>query len=223
MKRLIYIAILAFLISPSFLAAQEISATYFNRITLDGVDELAKALSDPAIKLEQKQLAVNRMGELARQLPGSNVSPSRLYNPLLGALRPQNNVKDHHVLRIAICEALRNFANQEGSSNLVGPLSRVLSDPDEHEDVRTSAARTLAEFRKDSSAAADALIDALNKEVARGPNANNIGVTSAICVALGALREKKAFVPLMKVVQSAFPNQTKSNAKTALESIQWKN
>ncbi|MCB1138847.1 MAG: hypothetical protein KDK23_08835, partial [Leptospiraceae bacterium] len=70
------ILILFFLALPGMLAAQDISPTYFNRITLDGVDELARALSDPEIAIEQKQLAVNRLGELARQLPNSKVPPS---------------------------------------------------------------------------------------------------------------------------------------------------
>ena len=216
------ILILFFLALPGMLAAQDISPTYFNRITLDGVDELARALSDPEIAIEQKQLAVNRLGELARQLPNSKVPPSRLYNPLLGALRPEKNVQDHHVLRMAICNALRNFSDLEGSSQLIGPLGRVLMDQDEHEEVRAAAARALASFRKDQQAAADALITALNKELERGPGPKNISVTSVICISLGSLRDKRAFVPLMKVVQSTFPNQTKSNAKTALESIEWK-
>lgn len=221
MKKFVFV--FSFLVClPGVLAAQDISPTYFNRITLDGVDELARALSDPEIAIEQKQLAVNRIGELARQLPNSNVSPSKLYNPLLGALRPEKDVVDHHVLRLAICNALRNFSDLDGSSQLIGPLGRVLMDADEHEDVRSAAARALASFRKDQNAAAEALISALNKELERGPGPNNIGVTSVICRSLGSLRDKRAFVPLMKVVQSSFPNQTKSNAKTALESIEWK-
>ena len=221
MKQVVF-ALLISIFVPGLLQAQEISPTYFNRITLDGVDELARALSDPEISVEQKRLAVNRMAELARQLPGSNVAPSRLYNPLLGALRPEKDVQDHHVLRIAICEALRNFSDLEGSGQLIGPLGRVVSDADEHEDVRTAAARTLADFRKDKSAAVEALISSLNKELDRGPNANNISITSALCVSLGSLRDKRALVPLMKVVQSSFPNQTKRIAKTALESLDWR-
>ena len=220
MKKVVFVFLIA-LLFPGILAAQEIIPTYFNRITLDGVDELARALSDPEVSVEQKRLAVNRMSELSRQLPNSNVQPSRLYNPLLGALRPEKNVKDHHVLRIAICEALRNFADLDGSAQLIGPLGRVMMDSDEHEEVRAAAARTLADFRKDRSAAVEALISALNKELDRGPNSNNTSITSVICVSLGTLRDKRALVPLMKVVQSSFPNQTKRNAKTALESLDW--
>jgi len=38
---------------------------------------------------------------------------------------------------------------------------------------------------------------------------------------LGALGDKRAFVPLMKVIRSNFPTGVKKEAQAALESIKW--
>ena len=78
MKQVVF-ALLISIFVPGLLQAQEISPTYFNRITLDGVDELARALSDPEISVEQKRLAVNRyhgVVDVGAQIPSENAMES---------------------------------------------------------------------------------------------------------------------------------------------------
>lgn len=202
------------------LQAQE-ATVYVNRVNLNGVDQLASALSDPDIRINEKVQVVKRIGELSKRIPSSDVPASKLYNPLLGALRPQKSVDGHHVLRQTICENLALFAKLDGSEQLVGPLGRTLNDSDEKPDVRIAAARSLGYFTKSSSAATSELMKALERELDRGPTDDNGGVVAAIISSVGALGEKKAFVPLMKVVQSSFPTYCKKEAQRALESIRW--
>lgn len=203
--------------------AQDINSSTFavNRVGLNGIDELSKLLSDPEVRIEEKSLAVSRLGELATYLKyDKSVAPSRLYTPLLNALVPQQQA-DHHVLRYAACEALSKFGQLDGTAPLVAALGKVLQNPEEHEEVRKAAARSLSAFVNDSTLASEQLIGTLNAEMSNGPQANNIGVATASIRSLGGLRDKRAFVPLMRVIKSNFPTHTKREAQKALENIRW--
>ncbi|HNJ05700.1 MAG TPA: hypothetical protein PLB73_15680, partial [Leptospiraceae bacterium] len=65
------------------------------------------------------------------------------------------------------------------------------------------------------------LVAALNSELERGPQADNVTVATAIIRSLGSLRDRRSFVPLMRVIQSRFPTSTKREAQRALENIKW--
>lgn len=207
---------------PSSVFGQS-TAPIFNRIPANekGVEELTRLLSDPAVRIEEKSNAVDRLGVLARQLYDSNFPPEKLYNPLLGALNPQKDEPYHHVLRIHICQALGNFWNLKGGQDVIPALGRRLQDLAEHEEVRIAASRALGKFRNQSDQAAQELLGGLDKELERGPQADNVTVVTATVQGLGALGDKRAFVPLMKIIKSRFPAGVKKEAQRSLESIKW--
>lgn len=210
------------LFAPAALLAQE-TAPIFNRIPANekGVEELTRLLSDPSVRIEEKSNAVDRLGVLARQLYNSDFPPEKLYNPMLGALTPRSEEPYHHVLRIHICQALGNFWNLKGGQDLIPALGRRLQDLQEHEEVRIAAALSLGKFRNQSEMAAQELLGALDKEVERGPQSDNITVVTAVVQGLGSLGDKRAFVPLMKIIKSRFPAGVKKEAQRSLESIRW--
>ncbi|MCB1173093.1 MAG: HEAT repeat domain-containing protein [Leptospiraceae bacterium] len=212
------------LCGPVSVGAQNASAATMNRIPIQGYNELAKMISDPAMSVTDKRYAVARLGELSKDLAAHKEIPaSGLYNPILGVLTPQKNVEGHHVLREEACNVLALFARIDGSGSLVQPLGRVLKNGDEHVDVRVAAARSLGRFQNQSGQAVETLLDALNAEIKAGPNQNNIRMAGATITSLGYLGDKKAFVPLMRVLNSSFPSGTKRQAQAALESLNWKN
>ncbi len=204
------------------LQAQEGTTAVFNRITLGGVDKLAEALSDPRIRVEEKSNAVYRLGELAKELRNNtNVPPSRLFNPILGVLTIQKDIRDHHILRAEACGALAQFAGLAESEKLIEPLGKVIQNTEEREEVRLAAAGALGKFSRDAGIATDQLVLALNKELERGPVGDNVNVTTAIIISIGVLHDKRSFVPLMRVIQSRFPTYTKRESQRALENINW--
>ncbi len=210
------------LFAPVALLAQE-TAPIFNRIPANekGVEELTRLLSDPSVRIEEKSNAVDRLGVLAKQLYNSDFPPEKLYNPMLGALTPRPDEPYHHVLRIRICYALGNFWNMKGGQDLIPALGRRVQDLEEHEEVRIAAALSIGKFRHQSELAARELLAALEKELERGPQADNIHVVTAIVQGLGALGDRRAFVPLMKIIKSRFPAGVKKEAQRSLESIRW--
>ena len=222
MKQVLAIVLCGLIAGTAGLLAQDASSVRaFDLVPLSGSGELDKALSDPRVGVTEKRLAIQRLGQLAGKLKGSQVPPSRLFNPLLGILAPQKNVRDHHLLREEACTALAAFSDVEGSDQLIAPLGKRLLDQSEREEVRMAAARTLSRFRKDRAAAAEQLVQALNQELERGPQPNNIALTTGIIGGLGSLGDKRSFVPLMRMVRSDFPNTTKRAAQGALENIRW--
>lgn len=213
------LSLLAALAGPA--AAQESTCYIFNRIPITGAEEIAKQLSDPKVRLEDKACGVSRLGELSRELMNRrDVAPSSLYNPILGALAPQTQVPEHHVLRENACQALARFGDLPESDKLIAPLGKVLKE-DSHEEVRLACARALSRFFKDAPLATQELVNALNSEIEKGPQADNVTVTTAVVRALGGLRDRRSFVPLMRVIQSRFPTSTKREAQRALENIKW--
>lgn len=219
MNRAFLFAVLLAAASPAM--AQESTCYIFNRIPVTGVDEIAKQLSDPRVRLEDKACGISRLGELSRELMNrKDIAPSSLYNPILGALAPQTQVPEHHVLRENACQALARFGDLPESEKLIAPLGKVLKE-DSHEEVRLACARALSRFFKDAPAATQELVNALNSEIEKGPQADNVTVTTAVVRALGGLRDRRSFVPLMRVIQSRFPTSTKREAQRALENIKW--
>ncbi len=202
------------------------TAPIFNRVPANekGIEELTKILSDPKIRIEEKQSAVDRLGIIAQIVYAEkmNIPPEKIYNPLLGALTPIVGEAHHHVLRINICRALGVFSYyDQGIENIIPALGRRLKDDKEVEDVKIEAARSLAKFQKHSATASTELIDVLVKELDRGPQPDNIRLTTAVIQSLGALGDKRAFVPLMRVIKSSFPTGLKKEAQASLESIKW--
>lgn len=207
------------LASPAF--AQESTCYVFNRIPITGIDEIAKQISDPRVRVEDKSCAVSRLGELARELVNrKDIAPSSLYNPILGALAPQAQSNEHHLIRESACQALGRFADLGESDKLVGPMGKVVKE-DSNEEVRLSCARSLSRFYKDAPTATTELVTALNAELEKGPQADNVTVATAVIRSLGSLRDRRGFVPLMRVIQSRFPTATKREAQRALENIKW--
>ncbi len=209
------------LVLAAALSAQDNTTMIFNKIGLSGSGELAKALSDPQVRPEDKVLAIRRLGELSKELhTNQSIPPSQLYNPILGVMVPQTQSQDHHLLRTAACETLALFADFSEAGNLLGALgTRMKSDP--NEEVRLAAARSLGRFFKNREGAAALLVESLDTELGRGPQADNVRLMGAVIRSLGILQDKRAFVPLMRVIKSGFPTYTKREAQTSLENLKW--
>jgi HEAT repeat protein len=223
MKKIAFLILI--LLTFNILMAQE-TAPIFNRIPANekGIEELSKLLSDPNVRIEEKQLAVERLGVIAKiiYVENPNFPPEKIYNPMLGVLTPNQNEKYHYVLRMTICRALGEFSiYDKGVESVIPAIGRRLNDESENEEVRIEAARSLSRFRKHSNLASQELIRALEKELSRGPQPDNIRFTTAVIQSLGALGDKRAFVPLMKVIKSNFPTGVKKDAQASLESIKW--
>ncbi len=220
----IKLKLILILFTSSVIFSQE-TGPIFNRVPANekGIEELTKLLSDPKVRIEDKEGAVDRLGVIARIIYSQNKDfpPEKIYNPLLGALNPTSE-PHHHVLRMQICRALAQFdVYDKGIENIIPALGRRLKDPDENEDVRVEAGRSLGRFQKNRALASTELIDVLSKELERGPQPDNIRLITVVIQSLGALGDKRAFVPLMKVIKSSFPTGVKKEAQISLESIRW--
>lgn len=190
------------------------------RVTFEGRAELSRALSDPQVGTLQKEEAIKRLAHLTLYLDEhKEVAPSELFNPILGALSLKG--KKYEMTRKVACQALTSFADLDGSDKLIGPLGRVAANADESFVVRRAAASALGRFRKNGEQAAAELTRVLSVELDTGPKGNNISFTTTVVHALGRLRNKKSFVPLMRVMDSAFPTETKMAAQKGLENIDW--
>ena len=191
-----------------------------NRVSLGGRAELARLLSGKG-RDEDKVKAIERLAELSKDLPGKeNVAPSELFNPILGVLSNPRNKKSV-LLRRTACTSLIAFARLKGSKSIVAPLGAILKNGDEGAGVRRAAAIALGRFGNDAQAATTELVAALTAELQNGPRNTNIVLAGELIDSLGRLKDKRSFVPLMRVISSPFPTRVKRRAQRALENIKW--
>jgi len=194
------------------------------RVPLAGADQLGEMLADPGVSVTVKRHAVRRLAELSRQLrspENENFPAEKLYRPVIRSLEPEPDVQDHHVLREEAARALGSMHWLRDAEAFIPPLGRTARDPEEHVDVRRAAAEALGKFRENSRLASETLVKVLDAAIENGPNADNVRVLTAVVASLGMLREKTAFVPLMRVVNSGFPVTVKRRAEQSLENIRW--
>lgn len=208
------------------LQAQTIRYTIevIRRVPLNGADQLGDMLADEGVSVTVKRHAVRRLAELARDLrrPENESFPAeKLYRPVIRSLERRPDVEDHHVLREEAARSLGRMHWLPDADAFIPALGRTAGDPQEHEDVRRAAAEALGLFKENARLASEALVQVLDAEIERGPSGDNVRVMTAVVASLGSLREKTAFVPLMRVVNSSFPVTVKRRAEQSLENISW--
>lgn len=101
----------------------------------------------------------------------------------------------------------------------IASLGRALLDFENEEELRRESARQLARFTARADLAAAPLIQLLYQELARGASPSNVYVAADAARALGALRQRRSFTPLFRLMNSRFPTFARRQAQLALNQL----
>jgi HEAT repeat protein len=122
--------------------------------------------------------------------------------------------------RLAAATALGAAANDSAAAPAaIASLGRAALDFENEEELRREAARQLARFTAHADLAATPLIEVLYQELARGASPANVYVAADVARALGALGERRSFMPLFRLMHSRFPTFTRRQAQLALNQL----
>ncbi len=205
------------------LVAQDPIREGVNRVGLKDADQLLKLIERDDITTSVKIRAIQRIATLYREnREEAEPQAQKFIQSLSGAL--QNLKKDenpyfHFKVRSSACMALGDFDNSDHGASAIGVIKEaLLNDPDPK--VIQACAQSLGEFRNNRSPAADALIERVNKSMSEPIiKYGDVGVMSVSIASLAKLKQKKAFIPLMKVLQSGYPDHVKKEADRAIASF----
>lgn len=222
-KNRIYLGI-ALLLFPLIIFAQDyIVRNGVNRVGLKDADQLLKLVEREDITTMVKVRAVQRIAALYRENreeaePQAQKFITTLTNGLKN-LKKDENPYFHFKARSSICMALGDFDNSDHASTAIAAIREALLNDPNHRVIQTCA-QSLGEFRNNRSKAADALIERINKSLQESSiKYGDVGIMSVTVASLAKLRQKKAFIPLMRVLQSGYPDHVKKEADRAIASF----
>jgi len=127
-------------------------------------------------------------------------------------------------IRKESCITLQYFENSEYAHLAIQSLREVIMK-DKNTDVSTACVYSLSQYPRKGRLASRALLKKFTIDLKHARKQkitkDNIKMAKAIIKALATLKQKQAFIPLMKIIQSSYPVSVKRLAENAIEKINW--
>lgn len=221
--KLLFFSIGFFIFQFTLFSQDAIIRNGVNRVGLKDADQLLKLIERDDITTTVKIRAVQRIATLYRENreeaePQAQKFITSMTNALKN-LKKDENPTFHFKVRESVCMALSDFDNSDHAASAIASIQEaLLNDPNAR--VVQSCAQSLGEFRNNRSKAADALIARIEKNLAQKEiKYGDTGIMTVTISSLEKLRQKKAFIPLMRVIQSGYGVNVKNAADSAIESF----
>lgn len=179
-------------------------------------DLLVKIVKDPETLRYAKVRALEKMSVIYRQskAEGETVASRYLEGINSGLQHKSPDVRE------AACSAAVVFKESAIAPALVGYLARALKD-ENNATVIYSCAHTLAVYKKHGDVIVPALLTKIEKYLADYyDSSEDEKALAEVCRALGVMKARKSFIPLLKVLQSRYDEDVKSVAQEAIHEIQ---
>lgn len=200
--------------------------SYYNiirSIRYSNSDQLVQIVRDDKIIAPIKIRAIQRMIEIytedrERAKPKEGDYASSIRYALENSNEDDSN-KRHYTVRTEACFALSNFDGTDQAGNsLDGIKNAILKET--NTEVLGSCINALSRFEKSSDLASQKLVEMLDVQTSKDViKESDIQIAIAILGAVQRQKDEKAFVPLLRLLQSGYPETVKINAQGALDSI----
>ncbi len=215
------------IIGVSFLYSQvapppeQFSVEAVKNVNLKNANQLVKLIKEEKIRSSIKEAAFRRIRELYLLAPEeAEKQVPQFIDAGSYALKKYQNEPSYKKTRMEACTTLGAFNESKHKDKAVLAIETgVLQEKDP--DVVTTCSQMLGFFYKNSKAA-QILIKRLEKHLPKNPiTEEDVQIVSVVVSSLGRIRSKVAFIPLMKLLQSAYPVGVKREAEYAIENIEW--
>ena len=178
-------------------------------------DLLVKIVRDAETLRYAKVRALEKMSVIYRQskADGEIVAPRYLDGLNYGLVSKNPDVRE------AACTAAMVFHESAIAPKLVVSLSTTLKD-EPNPAVIYACAHTLAVFTKHADIIVPALLSRIDAYLKDFQNSSaDERALREVCIALKGMHARKAFIPLLKVLQSRYDEDVKSAAQEAIQAI----
>ena len=187
-------------------------------VPLEDSGDLLRMIEDNEINADIKAKSVARLGQLYADEKDKGESYVE------GFIKAMNQVfaKNYDpIVRRAACNSMANFRTSKHAELAIDALTNPLVNDADYL-VVVECARALGTFKSQKSKATLAILKRLRVEVRKNTTkTDDYATMSAMVESLGKLGDKKAYIPLMKVLQSRHPSNIKRMAHTAIDMIEW--
>jgi hypothetical protein len=178
-------------------------------------DLLVKIVRDPETLRYAKVRALEKMSVIYRQAKaeGETVATRYLEGINLGLANKSADVRE------AACAAGIVFKDSAIAPQLVVVLAKALKE-ENNPNVIYACAHTLSIYTKDAEIIVPALLAKVEKYLVEfNDSAENEKALAEVCHALGVMKARKSFIPLLKILQSRYDEDVKSVAQEAIQAI----
>lgn len=178
-------------------------------------DLLVKIVKDPETLRYVKVRALEKMSVIYRQSgKEGELVASRYLDGISAGLRHKSPD-----VREAACAAMVVFSESAVAPQMARSAASALREED-HPRVIEVCARSLRQYPKEAAVIAPALLELLNKYLTEFQDSSaDERALRQICQALGVMKVRKSFIPLLKLLQSRYGDDVKRAAQEAIEAI----
>ncbi|MCX7633169.1 MAG: hypothetical protein N2Z22_07550 [Turneriella sp.] len=208
-------AILVFLVANASLLARPEILDRIRDYDMRHSDLLVRIVKDPETLAYAKVLAFDKMAVIYRQSGklGEQVAP-RYLDGISAGLEHR-----HREVRIAACEAAAFFSGSTVAGAMAEAIARALRDEGDPL-VISSCARTLKNYPQQADKIVPALLARLDFYIKNfRDSADDERAIKELCQTLGVMKLRKAFIPLLKILQSRYGNEAKRAAQKAIQQL----
>lgn len=178
-------------------------------------DLLVRIVKDPETLRYAKVRALEKMAIIYQQSgkQGEQVAYRYLTGIGTGLAHKSPDVRE------AACSAVGVFAESAVAPQLASVAAKVLQE-ELHPEVIATCARSLQAFTKEAATIVPALLSQLDRYLAelRDSSADERALRE-ICHTLKAMKQRKSFIPLLKLLQSRYGESVKREAQEAIQAI----
>lgn len=181
------------------------------------LETLSKIFADRSVADKARVLAAEKIIELysAKHAEADKYAEKVLANTEIAAADSKT------VMRTYSCHLLDKFANSAKSDKAFAIVKTLLPKEVDAETASTYA-KALGKYQKQAVEASDILLTRLDLFLQQQyQQKNEIKYLKSVIESLGFLKQKKAYLPLMKILQSQYADDVKKTAETAMEKIPW--
>ncbi|GAB4438030.1 MAG: hypothetical protein OHK0011_20940 [Turneriella sp.] len=178
-------------------------------------DLLVKIVKDPETLRYAKVRALEKMSVIYRQSgkQGELVATRYLDGISAGLQHKSPDVRQ------AACTALVVFSESTVSQQMAASAVKALRE-ENHPQVIEACARSLRQYPKEAAVIVPALLLRLDKYLTEFQDSTaDERALREICRALGVMKVRKSFIPLLKLLQSRYDEDVKSAAQEAIQAI----
>lgn len=180
-------------------------------------DLLVKIVRDPETLRYAKVRALEKISVIYRQakIEAEMVAPRYFEGISAGLLNKSPDVRE------AACNAGIVFKDSQIAPFLVPVLAKALSD-ENHPTVIYACAHSLSVYTKETEAAV--IVPALLAKVDKylkdfNDDTENEKALREVCHALGVMKARKSFIPLLRILQSRYDEDVKEVAQESIQAI----
>lgn len=214
--------IVAILFVSSFLGlnAQSSPLDEVKKLGINDLDKIFRILNAKSTEPRQRLFIMENLNILLLENSGSEKINYEVMQKLAGVYEnnPEEGSSYNSTIRKKACIMLSQFDRGPYPEDAIEKIGSFIKK-EKNVNVSETCIAALGNFPQNADPANKILLELLNKYVKKKkPGEDDEQIMSSIITSLGRLKQKSAYIPLMKVLESKYSTEIKNSAKEVLES-----